>query len=292
MKFIPSGQSLGARVEGIDLSKPLSDETFRALEQALGLYGVLSYPKQTLTSLQLKQFSERFGRLEINVANLFQEPGLPEVMILSNKVENGKPLGMSDAGQDWHTDMSYSSMIAFTNVLYGIEIPHRNGEPLGNTEFCNMHAAYEDLPAELKKQLAGMTVTHDFAKFWDKMRSEKGSTRPALTDAQRKAKPPVSHPIFLKHPITGKFVLYANPGYSIRINELPEQESDRILAFLSEHQLQAKYQYRHRWSVGDVLMWDNMGTLHNAVPDYRPDEHRYIKRCQVMANRYFEETTA
>ncbi len=292
MKFIPSGQSLGARVEGLDLSKPLSDETFKALEQALGHYGVLSYPKQTLTSLQLKQFSERFGRLEINVANLFQEPGLPEVMILSNKVENGKPLGMSDAGQDWHTDMSYSSMIAFTNVLYGIEIPHRNGEPLGNTEFCNMHAAYEDLPAEMKSKLAGMTVTHDFAKFWDKMRSEKGSTRPALTDAQRKAKPPVSHPIFLKHPITGKFVLYANPGYSIRINELPEQESDRILAFLSEHQLQAKYQYRHRWSVGDVLMWDNMGTLHNAVPDYRPDEHRYIKRCQVMANRYFEETTA
>ena len=292
MKFIPSGQSLGARVEGLDLSKPLSDESFKSLEQALGRYGVLSYPKQTLTSLQLKQFSERFGRLEINVANLFQEPGLPEVMILSNKVENGKPLGMSDAGQDWHTDMSYSSMIAFTNVLYGIEIPHRNGEPLGNTEFCNMHAAYEDLPAEMKSKLAGMTVTHDFAKFWDKMRSEKGSTRPALTDAQRKAKPPVSHPIFLKHPITGKSVLYANPGYSIRINELPEQESDRILAFLSEHQLQAKYQYRHRWSVGDVLMWDNMGTLHNAVPDYRPDEHRYIKRCQVMANRYFEETTA
>lgn len=292
MKFISSGQSLGARVEGLDLSKPLSDESFKTLEQALGHYGVLSYPKQTLTSIQLKQFSERFGRLEINVANLFQEPGLPEVMILSNKVENGKPLGMSDAGQDWHTDMSYSSMIAFTNVLYGIEIPHRNGEPLGNTEFCNMHAAYEDLPAEMKSKLAGMTVTHDFAKFWDKMRSEKGSTRPALTDAQRKAKPPVSHPIFLKHPITGKFVLYANPGYSIRINELPEQESDRILAFLSEHQLQAKYQYRHRWSVGDVLMWDNMGTLHNAVPDYRPDEHRYIKRCQVMANRYFEETTA
>ena len=291
MKFIPSGQSLGARVEGLDLSKPLSDESFKTLEQALGRYGVLSYPNQTLTSLQLKQFSERFGRLEINVANLFQEPGLPEVMILSNKVENGKPLGMSDAGQDWHTDMSYSSMIAFTNVLYGIEIPHRNGEPLGNTEFCNMHAAYEDLPAEMKSKLAGMTVTHDFAKFWDKMRSEKGSTRPALTDAQRKAKPPVSHPIFLKHPITGKFVLYANPGYSMRINELPEQESDRILGFLSEHQLQAKYQYRHRWSVGDVLMWDNMGTLHNAVPDYRPDEHRYIKRCQVMANRYFEETT-
>ena len=291
MKFIPSGQSLGARVEGLDLAQALTDEQFNELEQALGKYGVLSYSKQTLTSLQLKNFSERFGQLEINVANLYQEPGLPEVMILSNKVENGKPLGMSDAGQDWHTDMSYSKMIAFTNVLYGIEIPHRDGKPLGNTEFCNMHSAYDDLPEELKVQLADMNVTHDFAKFWDKMRSEKGSTRPALTDAQKKSKPPVSHPIFLNHPITGKKVLYANPGYSMRINELPEDESDRILAFLSEHQLQAKYQYCHRWSVGDVLMWDNMGTLHNAVPDYQKDEHRYIKRCQVMATRYFKETT-
>ena len=178
MKFIPSGQSLGARVEGLDLSQPLSDETFNQLEQALGNYGVLSYPAPNLTSLQLKNFAERFGRLEVNVANLYQEPGLPEVMILSNKVENGKPLGLSDAGQDWHTDMSYSSMIAFTNVLYGIEIPHRGGEPLGNTEFSNMHAAYDDLPEKLKTRLTGMTITHDFAKFWDKMRREKGSTRP------------------------------------------------------------------------------------------------------------------
>jgi taurine dioxygenase len=78
----------------------------------------------------------------------------------------------------------------------------------------------------------------------------------------------------------------------MRINELPEAESDEILAFLFKHQLQTKYQYQHRWSVGDVLMWDNMGTLHNAIPDYRPDEHRYIKRCQVMANRYFENASA
>jgi taurine dioxygenase len=293
MNIVPSGKILGARVEGIDLSQPLSEEAFRQIEQALGKYGVLSYPKQALTAAQLKSFAERFGELEINVANAYQEPGIPEVMILSNKIdENGKPIGLSDAGQNWHTDMSYSKMIAFTNILYGIEIPHRNGEPLGNTEFCNMHAAYEDLPQELKTKLDGMTVTHDFAKFWDKMRSQPGSTRKPLTAAQQAAKPPVSHPIFLTHPITGKKVLYANPGYSMRINELPQDESDRILAFLFEHQLQPKYQYKHRWSVGDVLMWDNMGTLHNAVPDYTPQEPRYIKRCQVMATRYFKETTA
>jgi taurine dioxygenase len=183
--------------------------------------------------------------------------------------------------------MSYSKMVAFSNILYGLEIPHRNGEPLGNTEFCSMHAAYDDLPEALKQRLDGMTITHDFAKFWDMMRAKEGSTRPALTPAQRQAKPPVSHPAILLHPITGKKVLYANPGYSMRINEMSESDSEQTLAFLFQHQLQDKYQYKHRWQVGDVLMWDNLGTLHNAVPDYRSDEPRYIKRCQVMANRYF-----
>ena len=288
MKIVETGKVLGARVEGLDLSQPLSASQFQQLEQALGHFGVLSYPQQTLTSLQLKQFAQRFGQLEINVANMYQEPGLPEVMILSNKIGvDGKPLGLSDAGQDWHTDMSYSKMVAFSNILYGLEIPHRNGEPLGNTEFANMHAAYDDLPEDLKQRLDGMTITHDFAKFWDMMRAKAGSSRPPLTPAQRQAKPPVSHPAILLHPITRKKVLYANPGYSMRINEMPETESEQTLAFLFEHQLQAKYHYKHRWQVGDVLMWDNLGTLHNAVPDYRADEPRYIKRCQVMANRYF-----
>jgi len=133
-----------------------------------------------------------------------------------------------------------------------------------------------------------MTVLHDFNKFWDKMRNEKGSKRPPLTEAQKKAKPPVSHPIFLTHPITGRKVLYANPGYAMRINELPEDESDALLAFLFKHQLQDKFCYVHEWTEGDVLMWDNLGTLHQAWPDYTADEHRLIKRCQVMADRVFD----
>ena len=287
MHIIPSTSTLGARVEGLDLSQPLSDEILAELIQALGHHGVLKYPQQTLTAAQLKAFSERFGELEVNVANAYQEPGLPEVMILSNIVENGKPLGLADAGQDWHTDMSYSRMIAFTNVLYGLQIPHRDGQPLGNTEFCNMHAAYEALPLAWKQRLEGMTATHDFNKFWEKMRREKGSTRPPLTEAQRAAKPPVSHPVFMVHPITGKRVLYANPGYAIRINEMSEQESDEALAFLFEHQLKPEFRYANLWEVGDVLMWDNMGTIHNAVADYLPTEPRYIKRCQVAATRFF-----
>ena len=118
------------------------------------------------------------------------------------------------------------------------------------------------------------------------MRREKGSKRPPLTEAQRKQKPPVSHPIFLEHPITRRKVLYANPGYSMRINELPQKASDETLEFLFEHQLKPEYRYRHQWSEGDVLMWENFGTIHNAIADYGPDEHRLVKRCQVMATRF------
>ena len=289
MKVSPTGKTLGACVEGLDLSVALSSAQLDAVMQALGQYGVLRFPAQALTAVQLKAFSAQLGDLEINVAGGFQEPGLPEVMVLSNMVENGKPVGLSDAGQGWHTDMSYSRQIAFANVLYGIRIPKRYGRTLGNTSFCNMHAAYDDLPEALKTRLDGMTVLHDFAKFWDMMRLREGSRRGPLTVAQRQAKPPVSHPIFLTHPLTGRKVLYANPGYSMRINQLPEAESKATLEFLFAHQTQAKYRYDHVWSEQDLLVWEDFGTIHNAVADYGPDEHRLIKRCQVMASRFFRD---
>src|SRR3954471_19607432 len=200
---------------------------------ALGQHSVLCIPGQKLEAESLKNFAGRFGELEINVAaGSFCDPVHPEVMILSNIKENGRPIGLADAGQDWHTDMSYSETIAFANVLYALKVPRRDGRPLGGTEFANMRAAYQGLPEDLKRRLDGMTVLHDFNKFWEMMRLRPGSWRPPLSPEQRRQKPPVSHPIFLSHPISGDKVLYANPGYAIRINELPEDESDRMLAFL------------------------------------------------------------
>jgi taurine dioxygenase len=288
VKLTESGRTLGATIEGLDLSRPFTALELQDVMQALGKHGVLRFPRQKLSGRQLKDFSAQLGDLEINIAShAFQEPGVPEVMILSNIVDNGKPIGLADAGQDWHTDMSYSRQIAFANVLYGIKIPRRAGKPLGSTDFCNMHAAYEGLPEKLKKELDGKTVLHDFNKFWEKMRGREGSRRAPLTEAQRRAKPPVSHPIFLTHPITGRKVLYANPGYSMRINELSEKESDEMLAFLFAHQTRPEYRYSFHWTEDDVLVWEDFGTIHNAIADYGPDEHRLIKRCQVMATRFF-----
>lgn len=285
IEVIPTGEVLGATIEGLDLAA-LSDPDVEPVIEALGRYGVIRFPRQELSAWDLKSFSARLGELEVNVVGAFQEPGQPEVMILSNIVENGRLIGLADAGQSWHADMSYSKVVAFANVLYAIQVPQRDGRPLGATEFCDMCAAYDDLPGEVKRQLDGKTALHDFDKFWEMMRRRPGSTRPPLSEEQRKAKPPVSHPIVLIHPISGRKALYANPGYTMRINELPEAKSDRLLEFLFAHQTQDKYRYVLRWQARDVVVWDNLRVIHQAVADYGPNEHRLIKRCQVMATRF------
>jgi taurine dioxygenase len=288
MKITRTHETLGAIIEGIDLAQPLDQASFGTILRALGEHGVLCFPRQSLTPPHLKAFSEHFGGLQVSLTGGYTDPEAPEVMILSNIIEDGKPIGLADAGQDWHTDMSYNDLIGFSNVLYGIKIPRRNGKSLGNTVFANMHAAYEALPEDLKRRLHGTTATHDFNKFWEEMRRRPGSTRPPLTAEQRAKRPPAVHPVFMTHPITGRTVLYCNPGYVIRINELPEAESDHVLEQLFAHQLEDRFQYAHHWTEGDVLMWDHIGTLHNAIPDYGPNEHRLIKRCQVMADRVFD----
>jgi taurine dioxygenase len=288
LRFEPTGRILGATVTGIDLARSLEPDEFAAIIQALGRYGVLHFPRQKLDASALRDFSRRFGGLQSSVTGKYQVHGVPEVGYLSNVIENGEPIGLADAGQDWHTDMTYNATVGFANVLYAIKVPRRSGKALGATQFANMHAAYDDLEPELKTRLTSMTATHDFNKFWEKMRTRPGSIRPALTPEQRAKRPPSVHPVFLTHPITGRKVLYCNPGYVVRINELDEAASDRMLERLFEHQLQPKYQFTHEWTEHDVLMWEHLGTLHNAVPDYTADEPRVIMRCQVMADRIFD----
>ncbi|MEK9720980.1 MAG: TauD/TfdA family dioxygenase, partial [Quisquiliibacterium sp.] len=155
------------------------------VERLLGEHGVLCFRNQRLSALQLRDFSAQFGELEINVANTAQEPDAPEVMTLSNIVRDGKPIGLGDAGQGWHTDMSYSRTVAFANVLHALKVPHRNGQALGATQFSDMAAAYDALPAGVKERIAGLSAVHDFNKFWEMMRTRPGSLRKPLTAEQR-----------------------------------------------------------------------------------------------------------
>jgi len=286
----PMGQGLGALVTALDLAQSLSPADFAAVLAGIARHGVLCFPGQHLDPAEQAAFSRLFGTLEVHVSGAFQVPGQPDVMILSNMTADGKPVGLPDAGQDWHTDMSFSRTIAFLNVNYILTVPRRNGVALGDTLFADMAAAYDGLPASVQARLRGRTATHDFAKFWDMMRARAGagSVRAPLTEAQRRTKPPVSHPVVMIHPLSGRKVLYANPGYTVRIDGLPAAESDELLAFLFEHQTRPEFRYAHHWTENDLLVWDNIRTLHNAVADYGPDEHRYMRRCQAMADRVFD----
>jgi taurine dioxygenase len=282
----PGTEILGAKVTGVDLDAPLSDAEFESITRALGEYGVLCFPNQPIEAAALRAFSSRFGALQTILGSTRVEPGLPEVSILSNVIENGRPIGIPDAGQDWHTDMTYNSVVGFVNVLVAKKVPARDGKPLGGTEFTNTQAAYADLPADMKTKLANATATHDWNNFHEVMR-QKGSTRPALTEAQRRERPPVSHPVFLTHPISGRKVIYVNPGFTVKIDGFSTEESRETLEFLFAHVLKPKYRYTHHWTVGDVLVWDHIGTWHCAVADYTAEEHRLMKRCQVLADKVF-----
>jgi taurine dioxygenase len=285
MKVTALGPHLGARVDGIDLSAGLDDAGFRALEAVFHRHAVVAISGQRLGEAALVDFSRRFGELEINVASAFHHPAFPHINILSNKKrEDGRNLGSPDAGQGWHTDMSYNATPARASILYAIEVPQRDGAPLGDTLFAGMGAAYDALDPAMQRRLEGLSAVHHFSKFYDYMIEQKGSDRPKLTEAQKATKPPVIHPMVVRHPFTGRKCLYADPGYTIRVLGLSEPESSALLDELFAFQTRPEFLYRHKWRIGDVLIWDNIATIHMATGGYAPHEHRLMHRTQVLGD--------
>jgi taurine dioxygenase len=286
MLVTPQTASIGAAVTEIDLRKPLSDRDFAELLKALASYKVLCFPKQSIDAPELRDFSARFGSLQ-TLRSGQDKSGFPEVSVLSNVRQDGKFIGIPDAGQNWHTDMTYNRSVGYANALLAFKVPMRDGRALGATEFCDTAAAYEDLSDEIKRQLETATAMHDLNFYWEFMRREKASTRAPLSEAERAAHPPSRHSVFLKHPVSGKQSIYVNPSFTTHIEGMPKTQSDALLKLLFDHILKPEYRYTHRWTVGDLLIWDHLTTWHNAIADYGPDESRLIKRCQIMADKIF-----
>jgi taurine dioxygenase len=285
MDATPLAKHLGARIAGIALSPDLDDFGFQAIEDEFHRHAVIAISDQHLDEAALIAFSRRFGELELNVASSFHHPDFPYINILSNKRRpDGSPLGSADAGQGWHADMSYNATPARASILCALEVPTRDGEPLGDTLFASTAAAYDALAPALKERLAGLRAMHHFSKFYDYMIAERGSSRPKLTAAQKASKPPVIHPMVVRHPYTGRQCLYADPGYTIHLMDVPEAESRALLDELFAWQIRPEFHYRHRWRVGDVLIWDNIAAIHMATGGYEPHEHRLMWRTQVLGD--------
>ncbi|MBY0242204.1 MAG: TauD/TfdA family dioxygenase [Burkholderiaceae bacterium] len=251
---------LGAEVIGLDLSQPLSNTDFQRLHRAHLDHHVLVFRDQRITPAQQVAFSRRWGPLQIHVLRNFQLADHPEVLVVSNILEHGQPIGLGDAGHFWHSDLSYKEKPSLGSLLHAQELPEQGGDTL----FANMHLAYDTLPPALLRAVQGLRAEHSYLAQYEELRA-RNPYRPALTQAQIDEVRPVTHPVVRVHPETGRRALFVSEHFTTRIIGIPKDESCALLAELFEHSEKPEHIYRHRWQPHDMVFWDNRSLMHLAA---------------------------
>ena len=283
IRMRPLSDSIGVEILDIDLAAPVSDEAFGQIDAALDAHSLLLFRGQKFSETQHVDFSRRFGRLQDHVLKPYLMPGHPEILIISNIIEDGRPIGIGDAGLFWHSDTSYTANPCRCSLLYSREIPVADGDrSLGDTVFASLGAAYDALSDEMKRRLEPLQANHSYGKHYARMQAA-GSKRPDLTEEQKREVPSIVHPAIRPHPITGRKVLFVNDGYTTHVLGLEQDESDRLLETLFQHCISPAFTYRHRWRVGDLLVWDNASSQHLAIADYALPQRRLMHRTTVLA---------
>ncbi len=263
IEVVPLGQALGAELRGIDASVPLTDDQRARIIAALDAHGVVVLRKQQLTPRQQVALCQKLGKMRVSFMNDLSVPGVPELTVVSNIVENGKPIGLVDAGALWHCDGSYLPNPDLYTVLYALEIPQRDGQTLGDTLFLSTCAAYDALPDALRKALDDAEAVHSLTHHIQK-KLDNNFKAPPVKDP----KPDVVHPAVRVHPNSGRRCLYLTEGHTKELVGFSPEQSAAILKQVAEHVKQPQFVYRHRWQEGDLLIWDNCSTQHLAITDY------------------------
>lgn len=276
--------TLGAEI-GFDLSGPIGEAAFRELETVFHDNIVVFFRGQDLTNERHIDFSRRFGELEIHIVKKYLLAGYPEILLVSNiKNAAGAHIGLADAGFTWHSDVSYRRSPSRCSLLYAKEVPHdATGAALGDTVFANCVAAYQALPEAMKRRLAGLKAIHRYSS----RRRVENSPRPKLTQAQLDETPDIAHPVVRTHPQTGRKAIYVTAGECIGIEGMPEDEALGLIAELDAHCVRPEFLYRHRWRVGDLVMWDNASAMHLAICDYALPQRRLMHRTTVIGSQPF-----
>ncbi|GGJ93952.1 hypothetical protein GCM10009304_19990 [Pseudomonas matsuisoli] len=215
---------------------------------------------QAITPEQQIEFSRRFGILQIHVLKQFHLAGHPEILIVSNIVENGQPVGLGDAGKFWHSDLSYKELPSLGSMLHAQELPEEGGDTL----FADQHKAWDTLPDALKKAVEGRRAAHSYTARYAEPKFE-GNWRPTLSAEQLAQVQEVIHPVVRTHPENGRKALFVSEGFTTRILDLPEDESRQILAELYAHSTHPDLIYRHQWQPRDMVFWDNRSLQHLAA---------------------------
>jgi taurine dioxygenase len=270
---VPTGAALGAEIRGVDLAESIDDATFAAIERAYDEHGVIFFRGQRITPPQQVAFTRRFGAIEFNIfGERWSVPGSPEIVVVSNITEDGRPIGVRRAGENWHSDMCYAARPPRGTMLYALEVPELLGLTLGDTEFASAATAWDALPDAIRHRLEGRQAIFDFC-------GRKRAFPP--TQAEKDRYPPVRHPIARTHPRTGRKCLYVMRDDCTGIEGIASDEAAALIAALADHIVKPAFVYRHQWRQGDVLMWDNCTVQHRAIQDYDTPQRRLMHRTTM-----------
>jgi len=262
--------ALGAEILGIDLRDPIDDALKQKFLDAWHQHLVLLLRNQTLDEDAQVRFAETFGTLAKTTSGRAFSVKHPSVMLVSNIREDGKPIGaLPDGEMHFHTDQCHQETPAKATLLYAIEIPSVGG----NTLFANAYTAYETLPEEIGRRIAGRRALNAY--------TSETMLRTANYDD---AKSSYWHPVVRTHPATGRKALYVNRLMTREIEGLPRKESEEVLQKLFDHQEQPRFVYEHVWRPGDIVMWDNRCTLH-ARSDFSAGERRLLRRVTILGEK-------
>ena len=277
-EVIPSGKACGAEIRGVDLNN-LDAQSFSVIQKAIDDHLVLLFRGQRLDNEHLIKLGRHFGEFEPPGMSIIGKPYIdayPDILVISNIVENGQPQGNLGAGEaSWHTDMSYRDTPISYAILNAVELPPSGG----NTYFANQYLAYETLPGNLKQELAGKFINHD-ETYNSAGQIRKGFK--VVTDVREA--PGARHPIFRVHPRTGKKALYLGRRFNAYVIGLPVVESEALLDQLWAHASQPQFVWSQEWQMGDVLVWDNRCLVHRRDA-FDPTTRRKLHRVQIRGER-------
>lgn len=272
MHIEPASPQVGAIATDVDL-KDLSAKDWRALYAAWLAHGVLIVQGQDLEIEDFLAYGRRFGRVKPHMARRTRHPDYPELTLMgvgAKKADGSVDKAIYNRGGSWHTDGPWDHEVCKATQLYGIEIPSTGGD----TIFANMRSAYAALPAKLKSRIENLDAHYVYGGV-----QRRGA---ALLEPEDRDNPPTRYPLARTHSETGQRSLYFNPTHMLRIADVDAEESDDIIAQLTEHMIAPGADYRHKWRKGDVVTWDNRQTLHAAAGGYPPEESRIHWRCTIM----------
>ena len=263
----------GYEILGVNINTGIDVAARAEIGRAFDSEGVVFLRGQALNPVRQVEFSRCFGDLEIHFLKQFLHPDFPEILVISNIVENGRAVGQADAGRYWHSDLTYAVAPSRGSVMCAVEVPiNDSGVALGDTCFASAALAYEALDSDMKQRLDGLHAVHRFDA-----RYRRSAATVELDEVQKAAQADVVHPVVTRHPVTGRRSIYVNELFTVRIVGLADKDSRALIDELCAHITRTEFVYRHKWQPGDVLMWDNYTVQHLAIGDYGDARRRMHK---------------